>query len=585
MQESIEAKRAATSHVEVISAEDIGKMPDKNVADSLTRVPGVTTSSASANEGGFDENDRVSMRGTNPSLTQTLINGHNVGSGDWFVLNQTGTVGRSVSYTLLPSELIDQVVVHKSSQASLVEGGVAGSIDIITRKPLDFQNPFTFQASAGVVYAELPDKTDGQYSALGNWKNEAETFGVMVQGFWETRHLRRDGVEVLGYNTIAAGSPVALSNPDLAGVQFPDITGAALFQQKRERKGGLIDVQLKPSDDFMLDAQFFASKLEADNVNRNFLFFTRNLIGAGLAPLPGYVVRSNTLVSAEFGPGPASAVYDQISRPGESGSSNFGSLEGTLAGQRCADSRGAARHLGRTRQDAPSGRGRDGERRRPGLRLPVERHGQRPRLLVRRRQLDACHGAVFGWLFGVQDVDVKDKEDWAKIDARIRHGQRRVDELQVRRARQRAQPRIQHRHRAGPAGVRQQRLSDGLRQLSVGLQLHRRRFPEDIWLWSADQLEAYNDAAANRDPVGRRSFAETYQVEEKNSAGYVQADFKGSNWSGNIGVRYVQNQGECPQLRSGRRHGPGCHPRLGIRRRSSRCEPNTRTTTCCRART
>src|ERR1044072_7407983 len=150
VQQSIDAKRNADSVQEVISAEDIGKMPDKNVADSLTRVPGVTTSSASANEGGFDENDRVSMRGTNPSLTQTLINGHNVGSGDWFVLNQTGTVGRSVSYTLLPSELINQVLVHKSSEASLVEGGVAGSSTIITRRPLDFKDPMTFQASAGV---------------------------------------------------------------------------------------------------------------------------------------------------------------------------------------------------------------------------------------------------------------------------------------------------------------------------------------------------------------------------------------------------------------------------------------------------
>src|SRR5580700_4832564 len=138
LQESLAQKRASTSVVDVITAEDIGKMPDKNIADSLQRVPGLTTSSAGATEGGFDENDRVSMRGTNPSLTQTLINGHNVAAGDWFVLDQTGTVGRSVSYTLLPSEIVSQVVVQKSSSASLVEGGVAGSVDIITRKPLDF---------------------------------------------------------------------------------------------------------------------------------------------------------------------------------------------------------------------------------------------------------------------------------------------------------------------------------------------------------------------------------------------------------------------------------------------------------------
>src|SRR5438477_12430573 len=84
LQQSLNRKRNAETHVDVITAEDIGKMPDKNVADSLQRVPGVTISSAGANEGGFDENDRVSMRGTSPSLTQTLINGHNVASGDWF---------------------------------------------------------------------------------------------------------------------------------------------------------------------------------------------------------------------------------------------------------------------------------------------------------------------------------------------------------------------------------------------------------------------------------------------------------------------------------------------------------------------
>src|SRR5689334_11370673 len=141
LQRSLDSKREAAAHVEVITAEDVGKMPDKNIADSLSRVPGVTISSASATEGGFDENDRVSMRGTNPSLTQTLINGHGVSSGDWFVLNQTGTVGRSVSYSLLPSELVGQVIVHKTAQASQIEGGVVGTVDIRTRKPLDFNKP------------------------------------------------------------------------------------------------------------------------------------------------------------------------------------------------------------------------------------------------------------------------------------------------------------------------------------------------------------------------------------------------------------------------------------------------------------
>jgi iron complex outermembrane receptor protein len=186
LEESLTLKKESTSVVEVVTAEDIGKMPDKNVADSLKRVPGVTVSPAGANEGGFDENDRVSLRGTGPSLTQTLIDGHNVASGDWFVLDQTGTVGRSVSYTLLPSELVSRVVVQKSSEASLVEGGVAGSVDIVTRKPLDdFRQPLTLQLSAGAVYSDLPSKAAPQFSALANW-----ICAAMARRFSATTRLR-----------------------------------------------------------------------------------------------------------------------------------------------------------------------------------------------------------------------------------------------------------------------------------------------------------------------------------------------------------------------------------------------------------
>jgi iron complex outermembrane receptor protein len=343
-EQSLEAKRRDLSQVEVVSAEDIGKMPDKNVADSLTRVPGVTTSSASANEGGFDENDRVSMRGTNPSLTQTLVNGHGIAAGDWFVLNQVQQVGRSVSYTLLPSELVDKIVVHKSSQASLVEGGVAGSVDIITRKPLDFTKPLTLQASAGAVYADLPSKTDPQFSALGNWKNDEGNFGVLVQGFYEARHLRRDGVELLGYEQISPTGPVAAAHPDLANVWYPKEIGAAFFEQKRERKGGLIDVEFKPSDDVTLDLNGFYSKLDAANVNYNYLEWLTHFVNQGnyvrdangkitlvpQGPDPGYVVTNGTLTKANFSPvaGSFYGIYDQISRPDESATAGFINLDG-----------------------------------------------------------------------------------------------------------------------------------------------------------------------------------------------------------------------------------------------------------------
>ena len=128
---------------------DIGKLPDKNVADALQRLPGLNTSSAASGEGGFDENDRVSIRGTSPSLTQVTIDGHAVATGDWFILDQFQTGGpQHRSFDLLPSEMVQNVVVNKTQDASLLEGGVAGSIDIQTRSPLDLRQPITFEGSA-----------------------------------------------------------------------------------------------------------------------------------------------------------------------------------------------------------------------------------------------------------------------------------------------------------------------------------------------------------------------------------------------------------------------------------------------------
>src|SRR6202161_3660187 len=422
--DSLEAKRKSTELVDVVTAEDIGKMPDKNVADSLSRLPGITTSSAGATEGGFDENDRVSMRGTNPSLTQTLINGHNIASGDWFVLDQTGTVGRSVSYTLLPSEIVSSVVVQKSSSASLVEGGVAGSVDIITRKPLDFSQPFTLQASAGAVYADLPSKVDGQYSALANWKNDANNFGVMVQLFSESRHLRRDGTEVLGYDTIAPGSPIATAHPDLSGVQYPTDIGAALFEQKRERNGGMADIEFKPNDALTFDLSGFSSRLLASNVNDNYLLWSTHFVasGAAQAPNPGYVVQDNTLTSATFAPvaGTAYGVYDQISRPDESATANFVNLDTTWdatdrlsflgqVGYSWGDGKTPEQDVSETNPGVGSGAG-----------YTLNGLGTGPSFnLGNTNSTTPTPGGVpvaFSWIFGDQDIDVKDREEWAKID-------------------------------------------------------------------------------------------------------------------------------------------------------------------------
>ena len=378
---------------------------------------------------GFDENDRVSMRGTNPSLTQTMINGHMIGSGDWFVLNQVGTVGRSVSYSLLPSELVGSVVINKSSQADLVEGGVAGTVNIITRKPLDFKDPLTIEGSIGAVYTSLPKKTDPQFSALMNWKNDAKTFGVMVQAFSEKRSLRRDGQEMLGYSQIAAGSKIALSNPDLSGVYVPNAIGSALFEQTRKREGGLIDFQFKPSKDVTLDFSAFLSQMQATNYNRNYLVWTERILdkGKGQAPDAGYVVRNNTLVQANFTnvPGKQYVIVDQIYRPGANAETSFYNFDGKW---RVNDSLTLTSKLGYSKGsgETPKQAVYEADVFDTGAAYSLRGMSGPANASLLNGDPSKFTGAKLDWVFGASPSRTKDEETWGQLDGEYKLNSGRI---------------------------------------------------------------------------------------------------------------------------------------------------------------
>lgn len=322
LQKSLEQKRASVTDVEVITAEDVGKMPDKNVSDALQRIPGVNTASQAGGEGGFDENDRVSIRGTSPSLTQVTINGHMVSSGDWFLLDQYQTVGRSVSFSLLPSELVSTIIVGKSSTADQIEGGVAGTVDIQTHTPWQFKEQLTAEATIGAVYATMPKTTDPQFNGMIAWKNDEKTFGAVVELFDEKRHTERYGQEDLGYTTIAATNPIAVAHPDLAGVVAPTFIGSALFNQERVRKGGDFDFEIKPTKDLTLGLNGFYSHMDADNSNVNFLADVAGggaggFITNGVLPT-AYTVANGTLTSASWNKTNTAAVVDNIYRVADS---------------------------------------------------------------------------------------------------------------------------------------------------------------------------------------------------------------------------------------------------------------------------
>ncbi len=117
-------KRDQAMIVDSISAEDVGKLPDVSIADSLARLPGVT---AQRLEG---RDQRLSIRGLGPDFSTTLLNGR-----------EQVTVGdnRGVEYDQYPSEFFKTVNVYKSADASLIAAGIAGTVDLRMLRPLEFQ--------------------------------------------------------------------------------------------------------------------------------------------------------------------------------------------------------------------------------------------------------------------------------------------------------------------------------------------------------------------------------------------------------------------------------------------------------------
>ncbi|AEM52783.1 TonB-dependent receptor [Stenotrophomonas maltophilia] len=545
MEKSLDTKREANARVEVVTAEDVGKLPAHNVADTLQRLPGVNISSSSADEGGFDEADRVSLRGTSPSLTQTLINGHTVGSADWFVLSQGNNVGRSVSYSLLPSELVSSVEVNKSSQAKLQDGGTTGTVNIITRKPLEFSKQFTAEGSIGMVRSDQAKSNDPQYSALFNYKNDEGTFGVMVQGFSQKRELRREAQEIPGgFFKIGADDPVAKTNPDLIGVNVPGLLGSTLFEQTRERKGGLVSLQFKPSDSLTLGLNGFSSELKANNYNRNFMMFG-NSFAKSQAPDPGYVVKDGVLTNATYKgvPGTNYAVYDMIYRESKAKSS-YVTFD---ADWQISDSLTAKFQAGSTKGTGETPRQYIAEvTLANGGGASWATHGNGSPIDWNVGGDLSPNGVTSFGTWGNQQVTAEDKEKWATLDfnqyfndggvlSSIDFGLRFAD----------------HKREAlSPEGATPGDIWSALKNGATANYPSGfagdigGTFPRNLWYFTPGALKdaVTNNStwlAGNDGPTGRHNYGAEWKVKEKNFAGYVQANFRGDWWSGNVGLRYV----------------------------------------------
>ncbi|HEY0686450.1 MAG TPA: TonB-dependent receptor [Steroidobacter sp.] len=258
IEEAIELKRDSGSIVEAISAEDIGKLPDTSIADSLSRLPGLTSQRAEGRA------SAISLRGTDPGFTTALLNGREqVSTGD----------NRSIEFDQYPSELLSAVVVYKTPDAQLVGQGLAGTIDLRTTRPLDVTSRAIVMNVRGEMNSQDDmgaDADDMGYRASFSYIDQFldNTLGVTF-GF---AHLESP-LAIQGAGTY---EPWHANDPDVDEFNYHPEVADGLFvtngmkiradMGENRRDGAMAAIQWRPSDGYetVLDL-YYTKRKQTDN--------------------------------------------------------------------------------------------------------------------------------------------------------------------------------------------------------------------------------------------------------------------------------------------------------------------------------
>lgn len=271
LEKSLDTKRNADAIVEAVTAEDIGKFPNTNVAEAMTQIPGVTIDRQ------FGQGDRVSIDGTDPSLNLTFLNGQPVSQTPWQYGAQPN---RGFDFTMLAPEIVGRLEVYKSPEARLTEGSLGGTVLLHTLEPLDLPAN-TIRGSFGLNYND--QATPGvrpNGSALYSWKNDSSTFGVITSIQHYEEKIDRQGFEIFSYSPVSkwASSPAVaagIANGSLdPNAKVPDEVNSAWFQQKRKRDTATLGFQLRPTDNWDLEFNNLFVRENFDNWNQSLYPFT-----------------------------------------------------------------------------------------------------------------------------------------------------------------------------------------------------------------------------------------------------------------------------------------------------------------------
>lgn len=242
-------KKDSTQFVDAIFAEDIGKLPDTNVAESLARVSGVQLSQGIGGEG-----TSITIRGSRDNVV--LLNGRQVidvaGRGG----QGLDTLG-STSYgilSIIPSELIYSLKVTKLPGADEIEGGLGGTVNIVTARPLDLKRTVMAGSLEG-GYRRYGNTGNRKVSLLYSTLNEDSTFGVLANVVHTKLEVREDSFSsFLGYQPLTAGFNTGNTTGVRADPNGDGVFGSRIadlryqtLEEERERLGLTTTLQWRPS--------------------------------------------------------------------------------------------------------------------------------------------------------------------------------------------------------------------------------------------------------------------------------------------------------------------------------------------------
>jgi TonB-dependent receptor len=195
---SANEKRENNGLTDTVFSEDIGKFPDPNIADALSRVPGVTVTRAAIDGEGMN----ISIRGMGPAFTRVLLNGAPMASASAGSWGGNISANREVDMDFLPSELFRSATVYKSQQADIIEGGVAGTVNMRSVRPFDkagFRSAFTASGN----YRDKDGKWGNTGSGLvsNTWNTRFGKVGALAGFAWGNTKYHTDVFQTVDMRT------------------------------------------------------------------------------------------------------------------------------------------------------------------------------------------------------------------------------------------------------------------------------------------------------------------------------------------------------------------------------------------------